>query len=346
MSNPLDEISTRSKTKQAQKQTQKRGSLSGAAAAQEKGTTASMDSMTQALLRINQSLEVLTKQSAELTKQSTENSKKLTELTTRLDLNTTTISSNTDSINRLIQESTETRKIAESAKSTAEETRGKVAPIVKKVHEHDAALALLELERKNKNLKLRLVPEEEQDKLGEFLTDKFQEFWNDELEGEEDEFAIITAFRIGRKQGKKPRDCLITLRSKEERDKILNLHFQKALVIKNSQIQIFKDIPKYFLEVRTQFKELVDLLKKNNIPFRWEFPQGLSFIFKGKKFKIKTNQDKEQFLDRNSEDLHKGTVGERDIPDIPDIANLSFGLNPAPTEEEQELGAVGGKATQ
>lgn len=340
MSNPVEEISTRARTKaQAQK---KRASTAGLPAAQERVTTASMDSMTQALLKINQSLEALTKQSTDNSKKLAENSRKLTELTTRLDLNTTTISSHTDSINKLIQENTETRRIAESAQSTVEEFKGKFVPIERKVGEHDATLALMELERKGKNLKLRLVPEEEKDDLKEFLTENIHGFWLEDWEGEED-FEITTAFRLGRRQGKKPRDCLITLRSREERDKILNLHFQKALVIGNSQIQIFKDIPRYILQVRTYFKDLVDLLKGNSIPFRWEFPQGLSFNFKGRKIKIKTIQDKDQFLERNFEDLQKGTVTLREPTDI---SNLSFGLtSPPPTEEEQLLGAVGGTDT-
>lgn len=334
MSGPADEIVTRSKVKQTQK---KRGSITGTTpAAQEKIPTASMESMTQALLKINQSLEALTKQS-------TENSKKLTELTARLDLNTASVASNTDSINKLIQENSETRKIAESAKNTAEETREKLAPITKKVNEHDAALSLLELQRKEKNLKLRLVPENEGDSLVDFLTQNFSEFWLEDLE--EDEFEITAAFRLGRRQGKKPRDCLITLRSKEERDKLLSLHYQKALEIQNCQVQIFKDIPKYILEVRTLYKDLVFLLKKNLIPFRWEFPQGLSFNFKGRKIKIKTVQDKEQFLERYLEDLQKGTVKTTtEERGSTDIANLSFGLIP-PSEEEQKLGAVGGTGT-
>ncbi|XP_077776092.1 uncharacterized protein LOC144325741 isoform X2 [Podarcis muralis] len=334
MSGPAEEITTRSKAKQTQK---KRGSIPGITpAVQEKVATASMESMTQALLKINQSLEALTKLS-------TENSKKLTELTARLDLNTASVASNTESINKLIQESSETRKIAESAKNTAEETREKLVPITKKVNEHDAALSLLELQRKEKNLKLRLVPESEGDSLVDFLTQNFSEFWQEDLQ--EEEFEITTAFRLGRRQGKKPRDCLITLRSKEERDKILNLHYQKALEIENSQVQIFKDIPKYILEVRAFYKDLAYLLKKNIIPFRWEFPQGLSFNFKGRKVKIRTVQDKEQFLERYQEELQKGTVETTsEEKGSTDIANLSFGLIP-PSEDEQKLGAVGGTGT-
>lgn len=339
MSGTAEEIRTRSKAKVTQK---KRGSISGnTVPAPESVTAASMESMTQALLKINQSLEALTKQS-------TENTKKLTELTARLDLNTTSVATNTESINRLIQESTETRKIAESARSIAGETQEKLAPIEKKVNEHEAALSLLELQRKERNLKLRQVPENEKDNLTEFLTEAILENWQGDLE--EDEVEITTAFRLGRKQSEKPRDCLITFRTKEERDKILNLHYQKALVIGNIQVQIFKDIPKYILEVRTFYRDLANLLRKNFIPFRWEFPQGLSFNYKGKKRRIRTVQEKENFLERNLEDLQKGTVGlagggQESTPEgggLTDIANLSFGLPQPPTEEEEKLGAVGG----
>uniref|UniRef100_UPI0010A01B9D vomeronasal type-2 receptor 26-like n=1 Tax=Podarcis muralis TaxID=64176 RepID=UPI0010A01B9D len=205
-------------------------------------------------------------------------------------------------------ENTITRKIAEEAKVIAEATQEKLTPVCKKVDEQELALSVLELQRKERNLRLRSVPENEKNNLVDFLTKEFSDFW--QLNPEKEEFKIVTAFRLGKKQNrKKPRDCLIILRSKEERDKILSLHFQRTLEIEDNYVEIFKDLPKHILEARAHYK------------------------------------DKEQFLEENEEDLLKEVVAVELTPEVKeatDILNLTFGLK-SPTEDEQLLGAVGGE---
>lgn len=355
MSGASEETTTRSGRQYKTKSSQRRISVPGIpvapAATGQTRTTMSSDPVTQALVKINESLESLTKQGAE-------NSRKLTELSIKLDQNTQSVNelgkrvtSNTESINKILEDSANIRKIAEEAKVSADEakvsadaTQEKIVPVCKKLEDHTLALSMLELERRSRNLRLRAVPESEGDNLANFLSKEFSDFWQQELEKEE--IKIVTAFRLGRAQGrKKPRDCLITLRSREEREKILSLHFQRTLEIEKSFVEIFKDIPKEILDARTYYKELVGLLKKNEVPFRWEFPQGLSFKFKGRKIRIRSVEDRDQFLNHYREDLLKGTVGEEitsETKDATDILNLTFGLK-SPTEEEQLLGATGGK---
>lgn len=38
-----------------------------------------------------------------------------------------------------------------------------------------------------------------------------------------------------------------------------------------------------------------DVLKCNAIPFRWEFPEGISFTYKGKKQRCRDSSDVEKF---------------------------------------------------
>ncbi|CAI5773528.1 Uncharacterized protein PODLI_1B035296, partial [Podarcis lilfordi] len=197
--------------------------------------------------------------------------------------------------------------------------------------------------------------------------DELAECW--ELDLEQEEFKIVRAFRLGRggkKEKNRIRDCLITLRSKEERDRILGWHYQKTLVIQQSRVEIFKDIPKHLLDLRSNYGDLVVLLRRNKLIFRWEFPQGPSFSFKGRKIKIRSVEDKAKFLNNYEEDLQKELGKElraldRRSPDrgleqraldrrspkrgIVDIATLPFGLDrlvtpTLPTEEEQALGAM------
>lgn len=335
---------------------QRRASTSGAAgvigatgATKPKVMTAE-DALTKALNRINESLESLTKQGAETSRQVTETNKRVAEISTKIDLNTASINelgkkvnSNTQSIEKLLEESSTTRKIAEEAREVAIATQDKIPPVQEKLADHDLTLSMIELQRKERNLRIRLVPEIEKDNLAEFLTTEILEFWK--LDQEKEDLKIVSAFRLGFKQKKnKPRDCLITLRSKEERDKILNWHYQKTLEIGNSFVEIFKDIPKLILDIRTYYRDLTTLLKRNNIFFRWEYPQGLSFKFRGKKIRIKTLSEKDKFLRDYGEDLQKEVDRgeETTVKGLLDVANLSFGLK-STTEEEELLGAVGGK---
>uniref|UniRef100_A0A670JUF4 Reverse transcriptase domain-containing protein n=1 Tax=Podarcis muralis TaxID=64176 RepID=A0A670JUF4_PODMU len=217
----------------------------------------SEDALAKALGKINDSLEQLTKQGAETSKQVAETNKKVAEISRKIDLNTRSIielgnkvNSNTESIGKLLEESSTTRKIAEEAKEIATATEERFPPVLRKLEDHDLTLSMIEMQRKERNLRIRSVPESEGDNLVDYLTKEFSDFWQQDLEKEE--FKIESAFRLGTRQRRnKARDCLITLRSKEERDKILNLDYQRTLQIEDYFVEIFKDIPKHILVVST-----------------------------------------------------------------------------------------------
>lgn len=332
----------------------RRASASGPSGAsanpQEKTKAMSEEALSKALGKINDSLDQLKKQGAETSKQVAETNKTVAEISGKIDLNTKSIidlgnkvNTNTESIGKLLEEASTTRKIAEEAKEIATATDEKFSPVFRKLGEHDLALSMIEMQRKERNLRIRAIPESEGDNLVDFLTKEFSHFWKQELEQEE--FKIESAFRLGARQRKnKVRDCLVTLRSREERDKILNLHYQRTLRIEDSFVEIFKDIPKHILDARSQYKDLVILLKKNSVPFRWEYPQGLSFKYKGKKRKIKTVEEKDKFLEQHEEDLYKGAESGQDYPGGGTLDKDKLPLRGTPpTEEEEQLGAVGGK---
>lgn len=242
---------------------------------------------------------------------------KLEALDRKVDLQTAKIDQNTESLNRLtgqvaqnvqsigeLKEAVgENRKLAEDTSQRLGELEKEVRPLSKQVGEHQIHFLMTELRNREANLRIRSIPEVEEDNLIEFLTKEFSKFWK----LEEKDFKIVSAFRLGRfRRKEKPRDCLIILRSKEERDKILGLHYGKSLDILDKRIEIYKDIPKQLLDLRSDYTELARLLRSNSIIFRWEFPQGLSFTFRGKKIKIRTLEDRDKFLEAHGEDLHKG----------------------------------------
>lgn len=123
-------------------------------------------------------------------------------------------------------------------------------------------------------------------------------------------FTIANAFRIkvksAKARGKKlPRDVLVMFNSMDIRNEILRLNYNKNLHIDGKAIIIFKEIPFRFLRRRDVYKQLVSQLKKNGIQHRWEFPEGISFCYKEKRFKLSSPQDLEKFARRYDKELGK-----------------------------------------
>ena len=85
---------------------------------------------------------------------------------------------------------------------------------------------------------------------------------------------MVRAFRFGGKSKKRKtvNDFMIEFRTKEDRDKILELHYATNLVIGNQQFILFKDIPQLLLDLRKRYTDVTTVLKKKGIFFRWEFP--------------------------------------------------------------------------
>ncbi|CAI7934907.1 Hypothetical predicted protein [Podarcis lilfordi] len=209
---------------------------------------ASDDALAQALAKINESLDRISKQVAEASDKIDQNTTSINQNTASINNLGQKVNTNTETIQKLLQESASTREIAEEAKeiatATVAEVQEKIPPLHKQLEDHKSILSMIELKEKQVNLRVRAVPEVEKDNLVEFLTQEFLDFWNPDLG--KDSFKIVNAFRLGKGGGKKVRDCLITLRTKEERDKILSLHFQKTLEIQQSKVEIFKDIRNTF----------------------------------------------------------------------------------------------------
>lgn len=53
---------------------------------------------------------------------------------------------------------------------------------------------------------------------------------------------------------------------------------------------------------------MVSVLKRNDIQYRWEFPEGIAFFYKDKKFKLTDTQEVEKFLRRYEKELGKAEI--------------------------------------
>lgn len=178
------------------------------------------------------------------------------------------------------------------------------------------AIAMNELRQREVNLRLRAVPETQGENIREKLTIEIAQWLA--IQKEEVERSVQNAFRIRTRTTrtkKMPGDCLITFKDKDMRNLILQKNRERRLNIDGNYIIIFKDIPVRLLKRRDPYKPLVQILKKNKIEFKWEFPQGISFTYKSKKHRLISPEETSKFQRRYRE---------------------------LTVEEEEERGAVGG----
>nr|XP_028605276.1 uncharacterized protein LOC114606852 [Podarcis muralis] len=169
-------------------------------------------------------------------------------------------------------------------------------------------MAMTQMRQNQANLKFRGIPE----KLNENIRAKVVKelaIWLGRKE-EEINHHLINTFRIRAKSAKAkekklPGDVIAMFNSFEIRNEILKQNFTKRLYIEGNLIIIFKEIPSRFLRRREPYKKLTNQLKKNGILYRWEFPEGISFYFKEKRFKLSTTLELQKFARRYEKDLGK-----------------------------------------
>ena len=166
-------------------------------------------------------------------------------------------------------------------------------------------LALIELRQKELHLRFRAVPDL---KTGESLRDKLVCALSElvGIEDQEMDKSIDSVYRtmIGHGPARKNSgDCLVVFNYKVIKDRVLQAHFQHKLTIDEQTIIILKEIPYNLLIRRKPYKFLTDVLKANRIQFRWLFPEGLSFMYKGRKQKFSDLLKVEEFWRRYRKDL-------------------------------------------
>ncbi|CAI5781958.1 Hypothetical predicted protein [Podarcis lilfordi] len=165
------------------------------------------------------------------------------------------------------------------------------------------------MHQKQLNLKFRGVEEE----INENIKGKMIRELAKWLEIKEEEVActVESAFRIRVKPQqlklkKSPGDCLMIFNSIEMKNMILRTSYRKKLIIENRTIIIYKEIPIRLLGKRQGYRQIVSVLQRNNIQYRWEFPEGITFYYKDKRFRLIDTQEAEIFLRRYEKELGKG----------------------------------------
>ncbi|XP_053229024.1 glutamic acid-rich protein-like [Podarcis raffonei] len=189
-------------------------------------------------------------------------------------------------------------------KREEEEMRAEVLEINKTQEDIWDAIAMNDLRQREQNLRLRSMPEVQGENLREKLTLEIAQWLG--MEVEEVRKTIQNVFRIKTRSAKAkkfPGDCLIIFKHTEIKNLILQKNREKRLIIiiDGNFIIIFRDVPLRLLKKRDHYKPLTQILRKNQIEFKWEFPEGISFFYKGKKFKLTNPDEAQKFMRRYKE---------------------------------------------
>lgn len=98
------------------------------------------------------------------------------------------------------------------------------------------------------------------------------------------------------KQKQPPRDVVSDL--KEDKRRHPSKEFQGYPTDRGETIKVLKELPKKVIQSRKEYHPLTEILKKQDIRYRWKIPEGLSFKAKGKKYIV---TDSETLLEVVSE---------------------------------------------
>lgn len=105
----------------------------------------------------------------------------------------------------------------------------------------------------------------------------------------EDELDLVYRVNSSFAEKKLPRDVIAQFVTSRMKEDILQ-QFKSPLEIDGKRILILKEIPRKALALRKKYRTLTEALSKQNIKFRWELPEGVSFQYKGTRHNIKNEQ--------------------------------------------------------
>lgn len=109
---------------------------------------------------------------------------------------------------------------------------------------------------------------------------------------------------------KLPRDVIIKVLTNKMRNLILTKNTEEPMEVMGKRIKIWKELPKEVFQQRKKFKQLTEKLIQRKIRFRWEILRGVSFMFEGQRWIIKTEEQMQEFLTTKVKKLENQEKGE------------------------------------
>ncbi|XP_067318470.1 uncharacterized protein PF3D7_1120000-like [Anolis sagrei] len=121
-------------------------------------------------------------------------------------------------------------------------------------------------------------------------------------------YRITTNFS---KKNKTPRDTIVLFSKKRTRDEILRINSNTPPIYKDNKVIIMKEFPQSIIAKRRKYFFLSDELKKANIKFRWEKPEGLMVSYKEQKHWLTNEEKARDFYDHYMKDQGKSPRDQR-----------------------------------
>lgn len=159
-------------------------------------------------------------------------------------------------------------------------------------------------------IRIRGMPESETD-LREEMVNIISEFV--ELPMKEIERELDVVYRVNSEFARKknlPRDIIVKVLTHKMRDLIFTRQFKEPMEVKGKYIKIWKELPRDLIKQRREFKQLVDRLRQEQVKYRWEIPCGLSFLYKKKRWMIKSFEQMQEFLKTAKEGSEEGQTSQ------------------------------------
>lgn len=157
-------------------------------------------------------------------------------------------------------------------------------------------MALMECKILENHLRFRGIPEMKGEVRQEMIDiiSEFIEKSQEEVEQMCDDIYRVKSDFIRNKN--LPRDIIVKLLAHKDRDLILAKHFQEPMEISGKGIKIWKELSKTVIQQRKAFKQLIDKLIQKKIRYRWEIPNGVSFMFENRRLWIKMMDQMREFI--------------------------------------------------
>ncbi|XP_033020530.1 uncharacterized protein LOC117055222 [Lacerta agilis] len=162
------------------------------------------------------------------------------------------------------------------------------------------SLAMQELRQNDLTLRVRGLKEYQDENVEITLIKGIAEWM--QLKEEDVSICIDRAFRLRSKQARN---------GSWPGDKIMQHKKQEKPRIEGKEIIIMREVPPRLLRKRSKYKPLTEVLKRNNILFKWEFPEGISFTYKQSRKKLTSEFEIEKFWRKYEKHLGGSVLGKK-----------------------------------
>nr|XP_034958711.1 troponin T, skeletal muscle-like [Zootoca vivipara] len=233
-----------------------------------------------------------------------------------------------NTIKKMTKEKKDNKKEIENAKKDMEKQ--------KMIQEAQMdALAMMQMKLREKTLRFRNIPEMENENTEKRIAAEIAKWLGLDEAGIEKQ--IEKAFRVNSQKARAnnwPMDCLVTFKSSWLVEKILQTKGKKKLRMEDTETVILKEIPPRLIQKRQKYQFLTKHLKAKKIIFRWEYPEGLSFFYKGRRRKFENVGEADIFWRKYWQEL--GGDRARQIEEEEQRRKEEENIQSSAGEEEEE----------